>query len=206
MRIYIRCVDCLSISALDESSGEAAGPLIAAHSDYDLLEALRAFRCLCKGQLEFMGRVVQGNRLAKEKRVPVCDGRCTNAQGPICDCFCMGKNHGSQKVKVWSVDAGGIPHGDGLPVEHGEAAWFRENVLAAQALLAERYGAVLEQKKNGKYLGNNEFRKYLEFQKHKRALGETISKRTHEARERGFKRIFEALKPQEVQKGIWTQP
>jgi hypothetical protein len=55
-----------------------------------------------------MGRV-QGRRLRLEDLAPVCDGRCTNARGPNCDCHCLGEHHGTARVVARSVDAGKVP-------------------------------------------------------------------------------------------------
>jgi hypothetical protein len=29
---------------------------------------------------------------------PICDGKCTGATGPNCDCICGGENHGTGRV------------------------------------------------------------------------------------------------------------
>ena len=55
--------------------------------------------------MEYMGRVA-GERLAKDEIRCACDFRCIDALGPKCDCSCGGKNHGSGKVVVVTVDAG----------------------------------------------------------------------------------------------------
>lgn len=58
-----------------------------------------------------MGKVgpSKTTRLFQPEELCVCDGRCTNARGPNCECSCGGVNHGSQRtVKVWR-DAGAVP-------------------------------------------------------------------------------------------------
>lgn len=57
-----------------------------------------------------VGRTRAGRLLTPEERSP-CDGRCTNARGPNCDCRCGGANHGSRRVvTVWRcADAGRVP-------------------------------------------------------------------------------------------------
>lgn len=57
-----------------------------------------------------IGPTRYGRLLTPEERAP-CDGRCTNARGPNCDCRCGGVNHGSQRVvTVWRcADAGRVP-------------------------------------------------------------------------------------------------
>lgn len=46
---------------------------------------------------KIMGKVHRG-RLVDVRYAPPCDGRCTNAQGPSCDCQCGGANHGSGRL------------------------------------------------------------------------------------------------------------
>lgn len=67
-------------------------------------------RCVCDGKLEDLGWVFpHGGRLRRgEERCP-CDARCTNAPGPRCECSCGGVNHGSGRVVIVNVDAGGVP-------------------------------------------------------------------------------------------------
>lgn len=54
-----------------------------------------------------MGKVtttgLQGSAMA-----PPCDGRCTNAPGPSCDCQCGGENHGSGKLVPKAVNRGAV--------------------------------------------------------------------------------------------------
>ena len=57
---------------------------------------------------KIMGRVYR-SRLVDSAEVPPCDGRCTSARGPSCDCPCDGKNHGSNRVITINRNAGPIP-------------------------------------------------------------------------------------------------
>jgi hypothetical protein len=116
MRFYIRCYDCLSVSALDNSN-----------DFFTMKKELRSYKCLCNGNLELMGHV-QATRLVTDSLGAPCDGRCTNAKGPICDCHCFGANHGTQKLVVWTKDAGGIPKGENLPVNFEEATWYHSKI------------------------------------------------------------------------------
>lgn len=78
MRWYVRCRDCLAVRAT-----EGAPP--------------RLLQCECGGSLEVMGEV-RATRLVQIELGPPCDGRCTSARGPKCDCTCRGANHGSGLV------------------------------------------------------------------------------------------------------------
>lgn len=55
-----------------------------------------------------MGKVAR-NRLINFMFASPCDGRCTNARGPNCDCQCGGKNHGGQRVVEMQIDTGPVP-------------------------------------------------------------------------------------------------
>jgi len=81
LRYYYRCRECLSVSSVDGQ--ELAGAICGA----------------CGGRLESMGRVsgYTPNSLVKDRQQCVCDGRCTCADGPLCDCHCGGKNHGLRR-------------------------------------------------------------------------------------------------------------
>ena len=47
-------------------------------------------------------------QLVIERIAAPCDGRCTNASGPDCDCVCGGENHGSRRLVVIRSDGGSI--------------------------------------------------------------------------------------------------
>lgn len=57
---------------------------------------------------KFMGQVRGSRLIATELRTP-CDGRCTGATGPNCDCQCNGENHGIRMLIEISRDAGAAP-------------------------------------------------------------------------------------------------
>jgi hypothetical protein len=67
-----------------------------------------------------MGQV-HGDRYVKVEDRPACDGRCTHACGPSCDCACGGANHGTGKV-VQTVVAEGKVKAVGLTEEDIERA------------------------------------------------------------------------------------
>lgn len=63
--------------------------------------------CDCSGEVTYMGEVSGSNYLRTENRTP-CDGRCTHASGPVCDCMCNGVNHGTGKLVQVKVIAGKV--------------------------------------------------------------------------------------------------
>lgn len=76
--------------------------------------------CDCNGSVKLMGEV-HGNKFIKTEDRPACDGRCTHACGPSCDCACGGANHGTGKV-VQVVVAEGLTKAVGLTEEDVERA------------------------------------------------------------------------------------
>lgn len=96
---YHKCDDCLTAFTTVED-----------HVDY----------CDCGGEISYMGEV-QGSHYLVEKDKTPCDGRCTHACGPVCDCVCGGVNHGTGKIlKVKEV--GGKIHTTNLSPEDIERA------------------------------------------------------------------------------------
>lgn len=55
-----------------------------------------------------MGRVEKKRLVNAAMRCP-CDGRCTGATGPNCECSCGGVNHGTGRLIAVEIDAGGVP-------------------------------------------------------------------------------------------------
>jgi hypothetical protein len=90
-RWFVRCVTCLAMAAVDEHPNT------------------HEWRCgVCQGPIENMGRV-ERERLIHEHLEAICDDRCTNAKGPICNCKCGGQHHGSHRVVRVVRDAGPVP-------------------------------------------------------------------------------------------------
>lgn len=88
MRTFWKCRICLCIAAVDERPN-------------------RLMCSLCNEEMSLMGEVKQDKLIRHEHRCP-CDARCTNAQGPNCECQCGGANHGRGFVVV-PVIVGGVP-------------------------------------------------------------------------------------------------
>lgn len=112
-RNFYRCADCLSVVAVDGRR--------------------QRIQCACGGELEHMGRV-EGDRLTQTKYLCPCDGRCTGALGPNCDCQCGGANHGSGRVVEVQVDAGrAVARPVNLAQAQIIAGEYRRAVAAAKA-------------------------------------------------------------------------
>ncbi|NDC37707.1 MAG: hypothetical protein EBZ48_06600 [Proteobacteria bacterium] len=107
--------------------------------------------CDCNGSVSFMG-VVQGDKYVKtEDRAP-CDGRCTHASGPMCDCACNGANHGTGRlvsvvVKEGKVQAVGLSEQD---IERAHK--FRAFRDYAEKQYTDIYGKHIALLKSGQYV------------------------------------------------------
>jgi hypothetical protein len=54
-----------------------------------------------------MGQV-KGDKYELIENRPACDGRCTHAHGPHCDCECGGVNHGTGMVVATVIKEGKV--------------------------------------------------------------------------------------------------
>jgi len=87
--------------------------------------------------------IVHGEKWKKTEQRAPCDGRCTQAHGPTCDCQCGGVNHGTGrtvatvvaegKIKVVSTD-------DDILEDMKRGYKFRELRDKAEALFTKVYG------------------------------------------------------------------
>ncbi len=145
-RHYFRCLDCLSVFAVDgaeclqrETDPQGYRPLI--------------LKCgACSGRVEHMGQVAADRLVRYEHRCP-CDHRCTNAVGPSCDCRCGGVNHGSGMVVRVVASSEGIPVAQIPRASHARmiADEYRAAVAAAKTRIAWAY-ATIEAKRRGEWI------------------------------------------------------
>lgn len=77
-RHYYRCGDCLTPQVIEGRRIDSA-------------------MCACGGTIGHIG-AVRLHRVVRLEDHAVCDGRCTGATGPSCDCQCGGEHHGSGRV------------------------------------------------------------------------------------------------------------
>ena len=100
-RHYYRCRSCCHVVATETM-------LETKRLDNGAAEIVA--RCVCDGKLELLGRVSRARRgLVLDSERCACDARCTNANGPSCDCVCGGVNHGTHRVVPIEIGAGGVP-------------------------------------------------------------------------------------------------
>src|ERR1700733_4615367 len=96
-RHFYRCADCLAVVATEEK----IPVMITSNCGYNA--NLKAVCDACGGRMEYMGETIRRSvsQQSLQKLVGykcACDGKCTNALGPSCDCVCSGENHGTGRV------------------------------------------------------------------------------------------------------------
>lgn len=153
-RWYIRCPGCLSISAVEVCP--------------DATPQTAKMRCeLCDVEVENMGRVHQAARpylITGTAEVCACDGRCTGARGPSCDCPCGGRNHGTGATVTVTFTAG-IPRATVLDAAKAIARRDEFKALVEQVRASDSYGySCYQRKAAGEYLDRGEFGAFLRYQ------------------------------------------
>lgn len=178
-RWFVRCVDCLSVYALD---------MDVLPREYRVVEGRKvhaiAADCACGGSVEEMGyvRCTEASRLSTDIQRSPCDGRCTNARGPICDCPCGGANHGTHALVTIVRDAGPRPRLSGDPDEKAmlQAQEWRDTLAKVGATLETRHAPVLATKRAGRYV--SDWRAYSAWAADVRNVGKARKARTHAGR------------------------
>ncbi len=158
-RFYWKCHDCLTPFAVD---GE-----------------YRSMSCACGGSAWCMGQVT-GARLSKSVFRCPCDGRCTGATGPSCDCSCGGENHGSNLLVEVAVDAGPVPSAR-VTVDAKSLARAEEYRAAIAPLLAE-----CKRLRSGKWLGNADYSRLCDLE---HTIGYARKSKTHGDRMKALLRL-----------------
>jgi len=90
-RWAVRCGDCLDVGFVTENPSYT--PMHCAS---------------CGGPIEVMGRVGRSSLYRLETQ-SACNGSCTGARGPQCDCHCGGVNHGTHRTVTIRRELGAIP-------------------------------------------------------------------------------------------------
>lgn len=146
--------------------------------------------CDCNGSVTFMGQV-QGNRYVKHEDRSPCDGRCTHAAGPMCDCTCQGANHGTGKV-VQVVVKEGLVKAQGLSEQDIERAIvFRKLRDHAESMFASKHKDSIEKRKQGQWL---EREVYLAMHRDRQALDKAIAMKVYDRRTKALIELITKLK------------
>jgi len=131
-RYYYRCSDCLSTVVLEEK--------------------LPVVECACGGRLELLGPVTNVGRWRRVEDRPPCDGRCTGARGPKCDCSCGGKNHGTRLLVTVERDGGVARVRLPDPEAIRRAEEYRAAIARVRQALARTFGYLYERFVAGQYV------------------------------------------------------
>lgn len=175
-RAYYRCEDCLTIAAA---------------------EAVAERNCvcgLCGGRVECMG-LVHGDRLVKSALECPCDGRCTSARGPHCDCHCGGRNHGSGLLVRVVRDVGPVPRFE-MPASRkaaATAAEWRRGYAAVLAAIAEYE----RRKRDGERIGGERpaYEAYRHYMKLWEAKSRLRCSRCHKTRMALIRKLLPEFEP-----------
>lgn len=134
--------------------------------------------CDCNGDVTFMG-VVQGEKYVQTANKPACDGRCTHASGPMCDCACNGANHGTGRmvsvvIKEGKVQAVGLSEED---IERAQK--FRAFRDYAEKQYKEMYGSIATEIKAGGFVSRD---RYVPMTQARSELDKILALRVYEKR------------------------
>jgi hypothetical protein len=185
-RFFYRCEDCLTVVATNKE-------IMATRNERGYLRY--AICGACEGRIEFMGRVERERLWTTGHECP-CDGRCTGASGPSCDCQCGGKNHGTGRVVEVEKCAGGLPRVMTPPDAKQKADEYLALCEQYEAAWTVKYGEITERKRAGEYIGNFGF--FLEGQYEWKAYSKACSLRTHAGRNKSLKALIAGITPKKT--------
>lgn len=133
-RTYLRCRDCLTTVVVEGKV--AANPTCAA----------------CGGTFARVG-VVKAARVFRLEERCACDGRCTNAPGPSCDCSCGGVNHGTGRVVTVEVEIGrAVVRTPDAATAKARAKQFKDAVFMLNAAIGQKFRGDLDNYKAGRWV------------------------------------------------------
>lgn len=155
-RHFYRCEDCLTVAATETKLACKRDKWGYATQDVD------AVCDACGGAIEYMGETkytVGGHEYALQHQTgwkPACDGKCTGACGPDCECECGGENHGTGKV-VEVYEQCGVPKLRMPENARAKGEEFRAALAACRAAWDRKYRAVTEAKRRGEWINCFDF-------------------------------------------------
>jgi len=157
-RWFIRCTLCLTVASVETVPS----------ADW---------RCdICDGTIENMGRV-EGDRLVRVEERCACDGRCTGARGPLCECACGGVNHGTGRTVLVTIDMGGVPKVKF--VDEGKARATAKEYMDTRDAVRAALAVLRTRKAAGNYLAEQDFRRMVSIPA---TLHKAAEARTHAGR------------------------
>lgn len=171
-RYFYRCNDCLTVVASEQPT-----------------DSTKAVCNACGGSVEFMGRTVATGVLRRVAgEVAVCDGRCTHARGPVCDCPCRGENHGSGRTVAVYTDCA-VPR-IMIPADAvSKAESFRALCNEFRQKWEASYSQLFERKRYD-YLPPHLFQVYLKGKAQWEQFCHARRSKTHAGREKAIKSLL----------------
>lgn len=176
-----RCIDCLTVVFTDEK--------IADTWDKNRGNILVAECGACGGRMEYLGATTwnAGTVRRIESWQCACDGRCTSATGPSCDCQCGGENHGTGRVVPVYRDQA-VPRVMAPADAVGKAAEYRGLVAEFKAAHDRKYGWINRKKAAGEWIENYDF--YMDGQYSWKSFIKAKSIRTHAGRNKKLRALI----------------
>lgn len=165
-------------------------------------QMFRSATCpICDGRITFRGAVRQNRSVTFDAEIPPCDGQCTSARGTKCECKCGGRNHGSGRTITVTVAAGKAQVSlddpelaqrlrDSRRPQIEAAEVYEEHVMAR---LSEVYGTVFQQYRDGVWMDEADFRKYLQGSSLRREVALSRRLKTPAGRVRRLQAVEDAL-------------
>lgn len=175
MNHFYRCKDCLTVMVTPEK--------ITCNQVHKNGVPIIGTCAACEGWIEYLGRV-ERNRLIRTVDMCPCDGRCTSATGPSCDCQCGGENHGTNRSVEVDISVP-IPQFMAHPDAKLKADEYLRICEQFESAWESKYGDVVARKRAG-YISDFSF--YLEAMEQWSVYAKACTLRTHTGRN---KRITE---------------
>lgn len=122
---------------------------------------------------------VKGDNYVKTGNRPACDGRCTHACGPICDCSCGGANHGTGRT-VQTITILGKVKAVGLSEEDVERAHaFRKLRDVAEEAYTAKYAQEVNDVKSQCFVSRD---RYIPMMRDRRELDKILTMKIYNTR------------------------
>ncbi len=182
LRHFYRCADCLTIAV----TVEAIEPTRDARGYHHYAECAG-----CGGDIEYMGPVTKHHIIHTEWQC-ACDGRCTGAIGPSCDCRCGGEHHGTGAMVEVLKRLEGLPRVMTPSNAAPKAEAYRALAAQFRAAWDSSYAHVTREKRSG-YIGPASFQRYLDGQNILASFGKARSLRTHGGRNKRIAALIASL-------------
>jgi len=154
------------------------------------LEAYNSALCgVCGSTVLYLGKV-QGDKLLQTVDKCPCDGRCTGAKGPNCDCQCNGDNHGTGRLVSVTVEVGKAPKLTPKNTDFEEAAKRASEYKAARLAIKEALQPLYNMRDNKVFIPRN---KWLAMVQAPNRLNKIAAKTNHKGRIAALEELHKEL-------------